>query len=91
MGVQSYLESSNIDPSDVGPFILIHTILSAILVGSTWGICYFAAGGNSPPSYLKSSEHIPSSILLNSIVKIPLISDCLKKRAVSVMVRFILN
>jgi hypothetical protein len=67
MGVQEYLESNDIDRSDVGAFLFIHTVLSAILVGSTWSICYFA--GKHPPPQL-GNEQVSNSILLNSVTKV---------------------
>ena len=87
MGVQEYLASHNIERSDVGPFLFIHTILSAILVGSTWGICYFAGKHPLPQSFMTSSKHeVPNSILLRSISKMPLLSDGLKRKACQAMV-----
>ena len=92
MGVQEYLASHNVERSDVGPFLFIHTILSAILVGSTWGICYFAGKHPLPQSFMTSSKHeVPNSILLRSISKMPLLSDGLKRKACQAMVSAHLN
>ena len=88
MSVQEYLTSHNIDRSDVGPFLLIHTVLSAILVGSTWGICYFA-GRHSPPQYfLPGNDQLPTSVLLNSMTKMPWLSHGVKRKACQAFVRF---
>eukprot|EP00956_Cyclotella_meneghiniana_P001623 scaffold1800_cov87-Cyclotella_meneghiniana.AAC.9 len=87
MGVQEYLVSHNIERSDVGPFLFIHTILSAILVGSTWGICYFAGKHPVPQSFMKSSsQEVPKSVLLRSISKMPMLSDGSKRKICQAMI-----
>jgi hypothetical protein len=82
MGVQEYLESHDIDRSDVGAVLFIHTVLSAILVGSTWSICYFA--WRHPPPQL-GNKQVSNSILLNSVTKV--FSAGLKRKAHLALVR----
>ncbi|KAL3800157.1 hypothetical protein HJC23_001078 [Cyclotella cryptica] len=80
-----YLET-HIEPSDVGPFLLIHTFLSAILVGSTWCVCYFGFGLHSKPPYFShSKEHVTTSLVLNIVAKMPVLSDDFKRRACQAM------
>jgi hypothetical protein len=88
MGLDEYLATHDIDRSDVGPFLFIHTVLSAVLVGSTWCMCYFAGKNPPPQSFLTSigDKHVPNSLLLNSITKMPLLSDALKRKACEVIV-----
>ncbi|KAL9180675.1 hypothetical protein ACHAXT_011128 [Thalassiosira profunda] len=74
MGIHEYLEARDISPADVGPFLFLHTLLSAVLVGSTWWACYI--GGRSC-----SNEAMPSSLLLDSLVRIPGVSERAKQRA----------
>lgn len=54
--------------------MLFHTVLSAILVGSTWWHCYWAASS-------LAIDKMPRSALLNSLVTTPFISDGIKRRA----------
>lgn len=83
MGIQEYLDTQNISSSDVAPFVIIHTVLSAILVGSTWWLCYSAASLTSLQPAAKSLgiDEMPRSALLNSLVATPFISDGIKRRA----------
>lgn len=87
MGAQEYLEGNNniISSSDVAPFVLIHTVLSAILVVSTWWLCYSAASLASQPAAATSIgiETMPRSALLNSFVDMPFISDGIKRKVCS--------
>jgi hypothetical protein len=88
MGVKEYLdENNNISSSDVAPFVLIHTVLSAILVGSTWWLCYSAASLTSQPTATSLGiETMPRSALLNSFVAMPFISDGIKRRVCTSLV-----
>ncbi|KAL7551214.1 hypothetical protein ACHAWF_014408 [Thalassiosira exigua] len=84
MGINQYLESRGADASDVAPFVVIHTILSAALVGSTWWWCYWGSGRALPRPAAPSSfanEAAPRSMLLNSLLSAPVISDEIKRRA----------
>lgn len=89
MGITEYLESRDLAASDFGPFLFIHTVLSAVLVGSTWWLCYVSAGaiGKMPnhseviEKFVSKSEPMPNSVLLNSILVSPMVSDGMKKRA----------
>ena len=87
MGIKEYLDEQDVSSSDVAPFLIIHTVLSAILVSSTWWLCYSAASFASPEqSSLMMSlgiDKMPRSALLNSLVAMPFISDDVKRRAVS--------
>lgn len=87
MGIKEYLNEQDVSSSDVAPFLIIHTVLSAILVSSTWWLCYSAASLASPEqSSLMMSlgiDKMPRSALLNSLVAMPFISDGVKCRAVS--------
>lgn len=87
MGIKEYLDEQDVSSSDVAPFLIIHTVLSAILVSSTWWLCYSAASFASPEqSSLMMSlgiDKMPRSALLNSLVAMPFISDGVKRRAVS--------
>mmetsp|Transcript_6086 Transcript_6086/g.13794 ORF Transcript_6086/g.13794 Transcript_6086/m.13794 type:complete len:211 (-) Transcript_6086:1043-1675(-) len=80
MGINEYLESRDISHSDVAPFLLVHTFLSAALVGSTWWWCYWGSG-RTPPSQLFKNEQMPQSMLLNSLLAMPMISEGIKRRA----------
>lgn len=84
MGVQEYLEEQNISSSDVAPFLIIHTVLSAILVGSTWWLCYSASW--QPAAKSLGIEEMPRSALLNSFVAMPFISDGIKRRVCSSLI-----
>jgi hypothetical protein len=89
MGVKEYLVESNlISSSDVvAPFVLIHIVLSAILVGSTWWLCYSAASLTSQPTATSLGiETMPRSALLNSFVAMPFISDGIKRRVCTSLV-----
>ena len=88
MGLDEYLATHDIDPSDVGPFLFIHTVLSAVLVGSTWCMCYIAGRNPPPKSFLTRicDKQVPNSLLLNSITKMPILSDGLKRKACQAMV-----
>mmetsp|Transcript_35842 Transcript_35842/g.61122 ORF Transcript_35842/g.61122 Transcript_35842/m.61122 type:complete len:233 (-) Transcript_35842:115-813(-) len=80
MGINEYLESRDVSSSDVAPFLLIHTILSAALVGSTWWWCYLGSG-RTPPTQLFKNEQMPQSVLLNLLVSVPIIPDGIKRWA----------
>ena len=86
--VAEYLEEQNISPSDVAPFVIIHTVLSALLVGSTWFLCHTAAHMTSMQPAAKSLgvEEMPRSALINSFVAIPFISDSIKRSACNSLV-----
>ena len=88
MGVQEYLDEQNISSSDVAPFLIIHTVLSAILVGSTWWLSYSAANLTSLQPAAKSLgiEEMPRSALINSFVAIPFISDGIKRKVCSSLI-----
>jgi hypothetical protein len=94
MGINEYLEARNINPSDVGPFLLIHTVLSVVFVGSTWFMCYVGGGVVSVSRHpstsllLDSGQQLPKSALLNSFVKVPFISDGIKKNICQAFLRY---
>jgi len=89
MGVTEYLESRDLAASDLGPSLFIHTVLSAVLVGSTWWLCFASSGtiGKIPnhceviEKMASKSEPMPKSVLLHSILAAPMVSDRMKKRA----------
>jgi hypothetical protein len=86
MGIKEYLDEQDVSSSDVAPFLIIHTVLSAILVSSTWWLCYSAASFASEQSSLMMSlgiDKMPRSALLNYLVAMPFISDGVKRRAIS--------
>lgn len=80
MGINEYLESRDVSHSDIAPFLLMHTVLSAVLVGSTWWWCYWGSG-LKPSVQIFKNEQMPQSLLLNSLVSMPIISDGIKRRA----------
>ena len=84
MGVKEYLDEQNISSSDVAPFVIIHTVLSAALVVSTWWLCYSSAA--SPSTSSLGIEKMPRSALLNSFIAVPFISDGIKRRACSSLI-----
>lgn len=88
MGVKEYLDEQNISTSDVAPFLIIHTLLSAVLVGSTWWLCYSAASLTSLQPAAKSLgiEEMPRSALINSFVNMSFIPDGIKRKACSSLV-----
>ncbi len=89
MGVKEYLDGQhNISTSDVAPFLIIHTLLSAVLVGSTWWLCYSTASLTSLQPAAKSLgiEEMPRSALMNSFVATSFISDGIKRKACSSLV-----
>mmetsp|Transcript_4951 Transcript_4951/g.9640 ORF Transcript_4951/g.9640 Transcript_4951/m.9640 type:complete len:114 (-) Transcript_4951:520-861(-) len=104
MGINEYLESHNVvSPTDIGPFLIIHTILSAALVGSTWWLCYWGSGRTAaaaaaaatlPSStaatqlFKNNHQQMPQSMLLNSLVSMPMISDGIKRRATNALVSY---
>lgn len=88
MGIHEYLESHDVCASDVPQFLLMHTVLSAALVGSTWWLCYYAAGNmiemasSSLPSWVAAmpQEPKPKSLLLNSVMFSSMVPNGIKRK-----------
>ena len=57
-------------------------------MGSTWWWCYWGSGRclPNPPQFLNNNQQMPRSMLLNSLVAMPIISDGIKRRASRAMV-----
>uniref|UniRef100_A0A7S1YV05 Uncharacterized protein n=1 Tax=Ditylum brightwellii TaxID=49249 RepID=A0A7S1YV05_9STRA len=81
--------------ADVPSFLFIHTALSAILVSSTWYICYVAAGSCAPkpppttimsPLLSSTQQQPPKSILLNALLSSSFVPQSIQKRAYSSLV-----
>jgi len=88
MGVKEYLDGQHISTSDAAPFLIIHTLLSAFLVGSTWWLCYSTASLKplQPAAKSLGIEEMPRSALMNSFVATSFISDGIKRKACSSLV-----
>lgn len=86
MGINEYLESRDVSSSDVAPFLFIHTLLSAALVGSTWWFCYCGSGPAKPSStVLLQSDQMPQSVLLKSLISMSMIPEGIKLSATRAM------
>ena len=74
---------------------IIYIYQSAALVGSTWWWCYWGSGrclsNPNPPQFLKNNQQMPRSMLLNTLVAMPIISDGIKLRASRAMVNVYLT
>jgi hypothetical protein len=56
--VTSFLESRDLTATDIPVFLLAHTALSAILVSSTWFLCYQTMAMNAVPSWTRPTSFV---------------------------------
>ena len=56
--ITSFFEDRNMVPTDIPIFLLVHTVLSAVLVSSTWFFCHQTMSTQLPPTWTRPTSFV---------------------------------